>query len=313
MAQPAPAIQYRQLEPGIVGAKPGGPDHGIELTVCQVQFQGRDGGNTGGRWPLRRVYLTGPALLLDPGIDATQQSAHFQVRQPGQVSQGAGTLRVAPPDSRQPAHQAHTTVGKCIQVQVRLRGATRQLRGRQPPGPANVVHLPIALIQNPGNVHPEQNIPAPVTARHTHMFADRHGYRSPRALYLIGDLQSTGGSADHQHPTVGQLAGIAIFVWGQTQQARWQVVGQLRNQWNVKGAAGDHQSTAIPFSTTGFDAITRFQRKDAGHPGPGLDRRRDCGGIVTDKFGDLGHGQKAIWIMPPVRIIWQAVLPVGSE
>ena len=87
-------------------------------------------------------------------------------------------------------------------------GSPGELRGGEVAGPGEVIDLVIAFGQQARGLQPPEDVPAAVAAGQPDVFADRQGHRAPRPVDLAGELDARGGRADHEHPAVGELAGI---------------------------------------------------------------------------------------------------------
>ena len=85
-----------------------------------------------------------------------------------------------------------------------------ELCRRQPAGAGEVDDGVVALVEQTDGVHPPVDVAVPIRAGQADVVADGEGHGVAGPLELVGDLHAGGGSADDEHCTGAELAGVAI-------------------------------------------------------------------------------------------------------
>ena len=160
--------------------------------------------------PMRRWHRVVDAIGGCPLVDGVEEPAELQVGELALVPQRSRELELGAPHPRHATDQLHPDVGQRVEVEGGPFGRARQLHRWHPPGPHDVVHLVVALVEHTGRLHPPVDVPPAVHPRPPHVLADGQGDRAAGHVDLVGDLHSARRGAHHQHPTLGELVGVAV-------------------------------------------------------------------------------------------------------
>ncbi len=102
--QAALAVEHGHLQPAIVRAEAGGPEHGADALGFEVDEQSRRLRNARRGEALGGGDVAAGLVVRDPVVDAIEQSAELQVGHRAVVAQGTGELGLAVGNAGEPAH-----------------------------------------------------------------------------------------------------------------------------------------------------------------------------------------------------------------
>ena len=192
-------------------------------------------------------------------------------------------------------------------------GRADQLERGHVAGPDDVVHLVVALVEHAGGVEPPHDVHAPVHPGHPDVAADRQGDGPPGPVDLVGQLDTGRRRADHQHPALLELVGIAVVGRGDASDARGD--GARRVPGRRAGCTARWRAPPFgpPLPVGGADRNPSSARPDRGDLGVRLHRRVDRVGVGGDVVDHLGHRHVAVGIVALVAVAGQAAQPVGRE
>ncbi len=176
-----------------------------------------------------------------------------------------------------------------------------------------VVDLVVALVPDPGAVHPPQHVTTAVGPRHPDVFADRQRHRPPRPDQLGGQLDAGRRGSDDQHPTVGQLVGRAVVERGQLPDVGRERGPEGRHGRPVEGAAGQHHGATGDLTGIGPHHVAVVATAHRGDRRPGPHRGADVTGEAADEVDDLAHRHVAVGIGPGVVVAGQPAQPVRRQ
>ncbi len=242
-----------------------------------------------------------------------EQALHLQVGEREHVAQAAREQRPAVADRGEPADQRDAHRGERVEIERGPLGRADELRRRQTTGPRQVVDLVVALVPEPGGVHPPQHVAAAIRARQAHVLADRQRHGTPGLLDLGGELDAGRRSADDEDAALGQAIRVAVVERRDLRDRRRDAGGERRHARHVAGAAGEHDAPAADLAAAGADVVAVGRRPDGGDGGLGAHRRVRDAGEAIDEGGHLARRHVAVGLRAVVGVARQAALPVGRE
>ena len=99
-------------------------------------------------------------------------------------------------------------------------GGAGELHGGHAPGPDDVVHLVVALVEHAGRLHPPVDVPVAVHARPSYVLPDREDDLAAGALDFARDLHPGRRCADDEHAAFAELLRVAVLHRGQGRHRR---------------------------------------------------------------------------------------------
>ena len=252
------------------------------------------------------------AAVARPLVEGVEEAVELQIRQREHVPEPTGEERPAVAGRRDSAHQLDPDRGEGIQVERRVRRADELRRG-QAPGAGQIVDRVVPLVPHARAVHPPEHVASAVPAREADVLTDGERHRPPRAVNLVGELDTGRRGADDEHAPVGQLGRIAIVERGDLLDVRRQRRAHRRHARRVVAAAREHDGPAADLAVARHDPIAVVGARHRGDGRVRADRRARHRRVPRDEVDHLGHRHVAVRIGAVVVMAGQPALPVGRQ
>ena len=280
VADLALAIDHRDVQPRVVGAEPGGPEHRLEALGDEVDQDPR---------VLVDPRRLGTRSLVVAGrlVDRVEQALELEVGEVADVAQRAGERGGAAVHRREASDERGAPRGEGVEVEVGPVGRSDELGRGDVPRAHEVVDLVVALVEPAELAEPPHDVAVPVGPRHADVLTHGDRHLAPGAQQLVGELEAGGRGADDEHAAGPQLVGTLVVERGDLVERVRQRRRHRRHPRVVEGAAGDDDRVRLPAPGVGLDQIAvagqARHRRDGGVRAHG---RVDVVGVALEELDE---------------------------
>ena len=308
----AAAVEDRHLDPAVLAAESGCPDHRADPAGLQIEFS-----RLVRRLPGRRLaslvghgHAAGGDERVDRVLDALRHGVGL-IQAAGEIGREAGHGLI---DRGQPPVQPHPLAGEDPQVDVMAAVAAGDVVIGPQPQRIGVLELINPAVVVAHRVQPGHHVAAAVAAGDPRRAAGRQVHPPTGQVQVLGDLAAGLAGAHHQDRAIRKRARVAVARGVQRRRAGGQPLGHARNGGSVIRAGRQHHLPGGEVAAAGGDleAVASVSPQP-GHLGVLLHRRPERVGVAFYVGDDLFPGHEAVWIWPLVRVAGQLALPVGCD
>ena len=179
--------------------------------VVQVHAKSRFWPNIRGLVAMGRGKPLGKPVRVHPTIDAGKEPVHLQIGQCAVVGQRSRELRLAVTKADEATHELDARLAQAVEIDGHALRRSDQLGRRQAPRPFDVLDGIVANVHGADGIHPPQDVPSAVGARHSDVLSDGKHDTATRGLDLPGELNATRRGADDHHAAIRQKTGVPVL------------------------------------------------------------------------------------------------------